>query len=222
LNADEQIGPPNTRKARKGDKPLTCIYFRVLRVFGGKINLMFSCQIDENLKLVLPLPWHAEEIASLVRENLDILKPWMPWATDDYSTASAREYIGNALRDLSENGTFSANIVWRENIAGSIGCHHYDANNKSVMIGYWLGKKAQGKGIVTKCCRRLIDYAFDEIHLNRVQINCNVENIKSRAIPERLGFRLEGIHRQVEFHNGRFGDWAIYAMLREDWRKSDR
>ena len=53
--------------------------------------------------------------------------------------------------------------------------------------------------------------------LNRVQINCNVENERSRAVPERLGFKLEGIHRQVEYLNGRFGDWAVYGMLREEW-----
>jgi ribosomal-protein-serine acetyltransferase len=54
-----------------------------------------------------------------------------------------------------------------------------------------------------------------------VQINCNVENAKSRAIPERLGFKLEGIHRQVEFLHDRFGDWAVYAMLREEWEAMD-
>ena len=65
----------------------------------------------------------------------------------------------------------------------------------------------------------LIDYLFDTIELNRVQINCNVENKRSRAVPERLGFKLEGIHRQVEFLNGKFGDWAIYAILRSEWKQ---
>lgn len=160
---------------------------------------------------------HAEEIAAVVRENLDRLKLWMPWATDDYSIETAREYI---KRSFAENGTFSASIYWNENFVGSLGFHHLDLNNKSAHIGYWLAKDAEGKGLMTRCTRRLVDYLFDEIGLNRIQINCNVENEKSRAIPERLGFQLEGIFRQIEFFDNRYGDWAIYAMLKEDWKNS--
>jgi ribosomal-protein-serine acetyltransferase len=57
--------------------------------------------------------------------------------------------------------------------------------------------------------------------LNRIQINCSVENVRSRGVPERLGFRLEGIQRQAEFINGKFGDWAIYSMLKEDWNANN-
>ena len=180
---------------------------------------MFSYQIDENLKLILPQQQHAEEITRFVRENLDRLKPWMPWATDDYSIDSARDFISENLKRLAESGSFALNLVWNGKIVGSVGFHNLDLNNKSAHIGYWLAKEAQGKGFMTRCCRVLINYLFDDLKLNRIQINCNVENLKSRAIPERLGFELEGIHRQVEFFDNRFGDWAIYAMLREDWKK---
>ncbi|HEX8370647.1 MAG TPA: GNAT family protein [Pyrinomonadaceae bacterium] len=180
---------------------------------------MFSYQIDENLKLVLPQRQHAEEMAAAVRENFDHLKSWMPWATDDYSAAAAREFIVKNLKRLAESGCFALNLVWQGKIVGSVGFHNLDSNNKSAHIGYWLTKEAQGKGLVTRCCRVLIDYLFDELKLNRIQINCNVKNVKSRAIPERLGFQLEGIHRKIEFFDNRFGDWAIYAMLKEEWRK---
>jgi ribosomal-protein-serine acetyltransferase len=183
---------------------------------------MFSYQIDENLKLVLLQPHHAEEVTQVVRANLDQLKPWMPWATDDYSIDSAQDFIRRNLTEFAENGSFGAAIVWDEKIVGGIGFHNLDLNNKSAHVGYWLAKDAQGRGLITRCCRILINYLFEVRQLNRVQINCNVENTKSRAIPERLGFRLEGIHRQVEFLHGRFGDWAIYAMLREDWENVNR
>jgi ribosomal-protein-serine acetyltransferase len=58
--------------------------------------------------------------------------------------------------------------------------------------------------------------------LNRIQINCNVENVRSRAVPERLGFKLEGVHRQVEKVQGKFGDWAVYAMLRDEWAQKNK
>lgn len=180
---------------------------------------MFEFQVDENIKLVLPLPHHAAEIARVVRENLEHLKPWLPWATDDYSLESARDYIKNNLQELAQGVGLAASVVHENKILGQIGHHHLNSVNKSTNIGYWIAADMQGKGIMTKCCRVFINYAFDELKLNRVQINCNVENTKSRAIPERLGFQLEGIHRQVEFSHNRFGDWAVYAMLRQDWKK---
>jgi len=183
---------------------------------------MFSYQIDDELKLVLPTVRDAEEIYRAVRENLEELKLWMPWVTDDYSIDSARDFIKTNLAEFAENNTFAVAVVEKEKIVGTLGFHHLDAVNKSIQMGYWLDKRAQGKGLMTRCCRALINHAFDVLELNRIQINCNVENIKSRRIPERLGFKLEGVHRQVEWLNGSFRDWAVYAMLAEEWRESEK
>ena len=178
---------------------------------------MFSHQIDENLKLSLPELWRAEEIASVVQANLKHLQPWMPWAVDDYSVDSAKEWIQRTLSEFAEDGRFSAVILVDEKPVGSIGFHNLNTAHGSAEIGYWVDKEYEGRGIVTRCCRVLIDYLFDVRNLNRIQINCNVENTRSRRVPERLGFTLEGVHRQVEFVNGRFGDWAVYALLKDEW-----
>lgn len=179
---------------------------------------MFSFRIDEELKLVLPTEPDAEEIYRAVCENLEELKLWMPWVTDDYSIETARDFVKTNLIEFAANNTFAAAVSLNEKIVGTIGLHHLDSTNKSVQIGYWLGKNAQGKGLATKCSRVLIDYAFRDMNLNRIQINCNVDNVKSRRIPERLGFKLEGIHRQVEWLNNEFRDWAVYAMLADEWK----
>ena len=179
---------------------------------------MFAHHIDENLKLVLPQPHMAEEITAAVRENLERLKPWMPWATDDYSVELCRVWIQRTLNEFAQDGRFNTVILFNGRIAGSIGFHNLDAANKSAEIGYWIAKEFEARGLITRCCRVLIDYMFDVMELNRVQINCNVENTRSRAVPERLGFRLEGVHRQVEFLHDRFGDWAVYAILKDEWK----
>jgi ribosomal-protein-serine acetyltransferase len=179
---------------------------------------MLSYQVDENLRLVLPLPHHAEELTAVVRENLEQLGRWLPWATDDYSIESAQAFIKQNLWNFADKGSFGMSLRLDDKLVGALGFQNLDQNNKSAHIGYWLAKDAQGKGLMTRSTRALIDFLFNEMKLNRVQINCNVENTKSRAVPERLGFELEGIHRQVEFFDNHYGDWAIYAMLREDWR----
>jgi ribosomal-protein-serine acetyltransferase len=178
---------------------------------------MFSHEIDKNLKLSLPELWRADDITSVVRSNLKHLQPWMPWAVDDYSVDSAKEWIQRTLSEFAEDGRFNAIILVDDEVVGTIGFHDLNTANGSASIGYWIDKKFEGKGIVTRCCRTLIDYLFDVRGLNRIQINCSVDNKRSRAVPERLGFTLEGIHRQVERVQGKFGDWAVYSILREEW-----
>lgn len=89
---------------------------------------------------------------------------------------------------------------------GSIGYLYLDHENKKTEIGYWLGKEYEGKGFITKAAKILINYAFEELGLNKIEIGAASDNIKSRAIPEKLGFKLEGELRDYEYINGRYID----------------
>lgn len=181
---------------------------------------MFSYRIDNETELRLPTELDAIEIYQVVRENLKHLQRWMPWATNDYSLESAREYIKSNLQSLAEKHEFNASVVVQSKIVGQIGFHSLDWANKSVNMGYWLAESAQGKGLMTRACKVFLNYAFDGMRLNRVQINCAEENLKSRAIPERLGFKYEGVFRQSAWLHDHFEDLVVYSMLAEDWKNS--
>jgi ribosomal-protein-serine acetyltransferase len=183
---------------------------------------MFSHRIDDKIKLSLPEMDRAEELAQVVQKNLAHLQPWMPWAVDDYSEVSAKEWIQRTLSEFAEDGRFNAVIMVDEKMIGAIGFHNLSTAHGSAEIGYWIDKSYEGQGIISRCSKALIDYLFNVRGLNRIQINCNVENVRSRAVPERLGFKLEGVHRQVEKVQGKFGDWAVYAMLRDEWAQKNK
>jgi ribosomal-protein-serine acetyltransferase len=70
---------------------------------------------------------------------------------------------------------------------------------------------------MTSAVRVLVGHALSTWDLNRVEIRVAVPNWRSRAIPERLGFREEGILRQAELVDGSYLDTVVYAMLKEDW-----
>jgi ribosomal-protein-serine acetyltransferase len=100
---------------------------------------------------------------------------------------------------------------------GMVGFHSIDWMNRKSSIGYWLARDEQGRGTMTEAVRAHVDHAFATWRLNRILIQAAVENARSRAIPERLGFREEGVLRQVERVAGRMLDGVVYAMLADDW-----
>ena len=73
---------------------------------------------------------------------------------------------------------------------------------------------------MTSSVEALIDYAFNKIGINRIQIRVAIKNIPSRSIPERLGFSLEGIERDGELLvDNQFTDIAVYSLLKREYNK---
>ncbi|WP_145453304.1 GNAT family N-acetyltransferase, partial [Staphylococcus epidermidis] len=88
---------------------------------------------------------------------------------------------------------------YKDKIVGVAGFNEFDWNNRSGSIGYWLDKHYTGKGIIIRSVGALTNFAFTELKLNRVEIRAAKENLKSRAIAEKLGFRMEGCIREAEW-----------------------
>ena len=107
-------------------------------------------------------------------------------------------------------------MSWVDNTKSADDIRAFEARRTE--IGYWLAEPQQGRGIMTRACRRFIDYLFDDVKLNRVEIRCATENDRSRAIPKRLGFKEEGVLRQVQMIHDRLVDHAVYGMLADEWR----
>ena len=98
-----------------------------------------------------------------------------------------------------------------------IGFKDTDRINLKTEIGYWLVESMNGKGIITQSVKELVNIAFLQMKINRVQIKCAVGNAKSAAVPKRLGFYFEGTERAGEKHHSRYLDLEIYSMLKKDW-----
>jgi ribosomal-protein-serine acetyltransferase len=124
-----------------------------------------------------------------------------------------RVFLSPAYRDQN-----SVYVVWyKGDIAGLAGFKEIDRVNHKLEIGYWLAEKMQGKGIMTRTVRKMIDFGFRNMLMNRIQIKVAVGNIKSSAIPRKLGFYMEGIERHGEFHTDRYYDLEVFSMLKTEW-----
>lgn len=162
-------------------------------------------------------PSDPEEIYALVVANREHLAPWMPWAAEP-DIGETRTYVAGALAQRARNDGFGAVILDGEAIVGSMGFHRVDWLNRATSLGYWLAAGHQGRGAMTSAVRALVNHAFTVWALHRVEIDAAPDNVRSRAIPERLGFVQEGVRRDGERFGDSYRDLVVYSMLAPDWR----
>lgn len=175
-------------------------------------------KIDDVTELRLLEEQHAEDLFALTDKNRAYLREWLPWLDNNKFLSNTQKFIKSAIEQLSNNNGFKTGIWFKNQLAGIIDYHGIDWANKTTSIGYWIGASYQGHGLVTKACRYLVNHAFIEFKLNRIEIRCAAENKKSRAIPEKLGFTQEGILRQAEWLYDHYVDLVVYGMLASDWQ----
>lgn len=179
---------------------------------------MFSARIDDELELGLLERHHAEALFELTDANREHLSRWFPWIKDTKSAEDSRSFIEIGLRRFAAGNGLQAGIWYERALVGVIGLLHVNAATKSTEIGYWLTEDCQGQGIVTRACRLLCTYLFEERALQRIEIRCATGNTKSRAIPQRLGFVEEGVLRRAGVAGSGYVDLVVYGMLAEVWQ----
>lgn len=177
----------------------------------------FEIKINEKLSLKLRHAEDAEAIFLLTDKNREHLRPWLPWVDKTLTAEDTREYILGELENFEKKVAADFGIWYEGQWAGSMGYHAIKVSDKKAAIGYWLGEEFTGKGVMTECVKALVKYGFEELGLNRIEIECSTLNEKSRAIPKRLGFTLEGTLRQSHIVNSVVMDNYIYSLLKEEW-----
>ena len=153
-----------------------------------------------------------EALAATIAANLDHLRPWMPWA-NGYEPLATLAFVDAAQRQAREEEGAQFAIIRAGGVAGTIGFHAINWNNRSTSIGYWLAADAQGHGIITAAVRALCALAFDEWGMHRIELRAQPGNVRSRAVAERCGFTEEGVARQAELVGDRFQDLVVYSLL---------
>jgi ribosomal-protein-serine acetyltransferase len=159
----------------------------------------------------------AEAVYALVDRNRRYLARWMPWAAEQ-TFAGAQGFIENSIRQEEAGEGLQLALTVDTRIAGVLGLVRLDPVNRSANAGYWLDEAEQGKGLATAGVSRLLDHAFNELELHRVEIRVAVGNERSRALPARLGFVEEGTLRESERLGDPYRDQILCSMLSSDWR----
>lgn len=173
---------------------------------------MLLLPVDEELDLFLLQEQHAEPLFAMVDVERERLRTWLPWVDRTRKADDVRAYIQDSLRRFAEGTSMIVGIRYKGDIVGGSGLR-IDVANHRCEIGYWLAGAYEGRGIVTRTARALTAYAIRELGLHRIEIRCATGNLRSGAIPERLGFVYEGTFRESFLCNGEYQDIRIYSYL---------
>ncbi len=180
---------------------------------------MFVHKMDEDLSLKLIDLRDADSVFELTENSRDYLREWLPWVDSTVKVEDTKAFIQSCVKGFADNKSLTTVILYQAEIVGVAGFNSIDWSNKIASIGYWLGDKYQGNGIMTRVAKALTDYAFTELKLNKVEIRAAVDNLKSRNVPERLGFVEEGTIRSGEWIYDHFVDHVVYGILADEWVK---
>ena len=169
-------------------------------------------------------PNDAYLLKQAIDESIDHLLPWMPWAKHEPESiekkiARIRKFRGQF--DLDIDYTFGIFSPDEKVCIGSTGLHPR-VGDGAREIGYWISASQIGKGYASETVKALTKIGFANENLDRIEIHCDPENIRSQSIPQKLGYIHEASlrHRMLDTE-GLPRDLMIWTMFREDYQKSD-
>lgn len=168
-------------------------------------------------------PQDAPFLKTAVDENIEHLLPWMPWAKSEPTELQVKVDLLRRSRgrfDLGED--FGYGIFNRQEtlVLGGTGLHTR-LGKEAREIGYWLHKDHTHQGLATEVAAALTKVAFEVDKVTRVEIHCDPRNVRSAAIPRKLGYIHEAtLHNRVGDTQGALRDSMIWTLFAEDYPAS--
>ena len=180
---------------------------------------MLEYKLNDDITLRMFNTDDAEELFELTIASKPYLREWLGWLDYIEAVEDSKRNIEGRINGLIETGgrPKSFALMYKGALAGTIGFNDIDRGIQCGTIGYWLGQEFQGKGIMSQALEVIIEYGFRDLKLNKIEIRVAIENVKSRALPERFGFTEEGVIRDAEWLYDHYVDHVVYGLLRHEY-----
>ncbi|WP_028800162.1 GNAT family N-acetyltransferase [Streptomyces sp. 142MFCol3.1] len=182
---------------------------------------MFILPLGAHAQLRPLEPWQAPEFLAHIDRARATVDPWIPWATFstdlESATATLQRY---ADRLAADTGRIYG--IWLDgDLVGGVMFTRFDSAAGVCEIGCWLEQSGEGRGLVTRACRMLIDWAFRERGMSRVEWWAAAGNTRSTDVARRLGMTRDGVLRQRYPHQGVRQDSEVWSVLSEEWPSAE-
>jgi ribosomal-protein-serine acetyltransferase len=161
----------------------------------------------------------AQALYEAMNESRNHLRPWLPFADEHQTLDESRNWIIQQAANWILRDDLALSI-WEKasgRYLGGIGLHPHDWEIGYFEIGYWVRALAEGYGYITEAVRLLTNYALDSLKANRLEIRCDELNVRSAAVPKRLGYLLEGrLRNHMVNSDGRLRTTLVFSMIPTD------
>jgi RimJ/RimL family protein N-acetyltransferase len=164
-----------------------------------------------------------DTLYTLLREAQPHLARWLPGFEAPPTAEDALEGIRRLHAHWARRESFSMGIFARADgaLVGDVRLRPGDWKIPAFDLAYWLHPAAEGHGYARAAVRLLTAFAFENLHARRVMIACDKRNVRSRRVPESLGFPYEGCLRNHTLGaDGQPFDMMIYAMTPADYTQA--
>ncbi|MEH6940017.1 GNAT family N-acetyltransferase [Bacillus sp. JJ664] len=174
----------------------------------------------ETERLILRAPLQTGEgnvVNQAIKDSISELKQWLSLFQSIPTVEETEILLRNAHIDFLKRESFRYLIYLKgtNDFIGTASLHGINWNISKCEIGYWINTKFSGNGYMTEAVSELTNLGFQLLKFRRIEIRCESKNTKSRTIPEKLGFELEGILRNDDLSadGNKLTDTCIYAKV---------
>ncbi|MGW8885650.1 GNAT family N-acetyltransferase [Streptomyces sp. NPDC055749] len=178
---------------------------------------MFALPLGDDAQLRPLEPWNAREFLAHIDRARPYVDPWIPWATFSSDLPSATAVLQRYADRQAEDARRIYGIWLEGTLVGGVMFTSFDAASGVCEIGCWLEADGAGRGLVTRACRVLIDWAFEERGMTRVEWWAASGNTRSIEAARRLGMTCDGVLRQRSLDRGTRRDIEVWSVLSEEW-----
>mgnify|MGYP004489453417 CR=1 FL=1 len=181
---------------------------------------MFTIELGAGIDLRPLEIWQAEEFLAHMDRARETVDPWIPFAARSTDLETARGTL-QRYADLKARDAGGLFGIWLDGtLVGGTLFRTFDAATGVAEIGCWLEPAGQGRGLVTRASRTMIDWAFRVRGLHRIEWQCRTDNMASSNVARRLGMSLDGVLRGNYLHHGVRYDTQVWSILAPEWAEA--
>lgn len=182
---------------------------------------MFTYKIDNDITLALPNPQtDAQALFKLIDDSRHELEVWLPWVQNIQTVADERQSLLRGQEKFRNLASINLLIIYHKTIAGAIGFNNFDMANGKAEIGYWLGSKFVGQGIMHRALAGMCTLGFTKYKVHKLEIYAAVENQRSNQTAHQAGFHLDKtLPNNAVLADGLHAE-NVWSLHKNDWEKN--
>ena len=141
----------------------------------------------------------------------------MTWA-EDARPERTRAFAAHAEKAWEDDAAWEFVVIENGEVLSAMGLNRVDPMWKTCNLGYWIRSDRTGNGLATEGATALVEFAFSQPDIHRIELVADIDNRASWRIAEKIGFQREGIKRHGTWTEGEPRDVYLYSLLATDPR----